>query len=60
MQTHFFSASDPETQQQQQQQQQQLYCALGTKSLKTLKGNNCEKKEHSHSEIAKIDGNVKE
>ena len=31
-----------------------LYCALDTKSVKTLKGNNCEKKrEHSHSEIAK-------
>ena len=31
-----------------------LYCALDTKSVKTLKGNNCEKKrEHSHSEIAR-------
>ena len=30
-----------------------LYCALDTKSVKTLKGNNCEKREHSHSEIAR-------
>ena len=30
-----------------------LYCAPDTKSVKTLKGNNCEKREHSHSEIAK-------
>ena len=44
-----------------------LYCALDTKSVNTLKGNNCEKKqqerepgnevvkkrEHSHTEIAK-------
>ena len=31
-----------------------LYCALGTKSVKTLKVNDCEKKrEHSHSEIAR-------
>ena len=31
-----------------------LCCGLDTKSVKTLKGNNCEKKrEHSHSEIAK-------
>ena len=34
-----------------------LYCALDTKRVKTLKalkGNNCEKKrEHSHSEIAR-------
>ena len=31
-----------------------LCCGLDTKSVKTLKGNNFEKKrEHSHSEIAK-------
>ena len=30
-----------------------FYCALDTKSEKTLKGNNCKKREHSHSEIAK-------
>ena len=29
------------------------YRALDTKSVNTLKGNNCEKREHSHSEIAK-------
>ena len=32
-----------------------LYCALATKSVKTLKGSNCEKKkrEHSHAKIAR-------
>ena len=30
-----------------------LYCAFNTKNVKTLKENNCEKREHSHSEIAK-------
>jgi len=34
-----------------------LYCAFDTKSVKTLKGNNCGKKRersgHSHLEIAK-------
>ena len=33
-----------------------LYCALDTKSVKTLKGNNCEQKkerEHSHAKIAR-------
>ena len=30
------------------------HCALDTKIVKTLRGNNCTKKrEHSHSEIAK-------
>ena len=32
-----------------------LYCALDTKSVKTLKRNNCEKKrDHSHSEMQKL------